>query len=176
MDEKLSDYLNLIYRLITYANCEERTVWLKKIPEINFPEKYNIKLIAPRTPAIIHYHITLKENENCLVSIFLDCYGLIGVYNGPYWEIYPLKKESIKRCGMYDINKLLKYIDESLQEQKKNNNMGKKKNNNMEKKKKKFRKTTIENADLKDIIKLTDTILDDFAKKINNDEQEKRNN
>lgn len=117
MNHDLAEYFNLVYRLIKYPNCEERTIWLNKLPEIKFPDDYNIKLIPPCTPAIIQFHITLKKNKNCLTSIFLDCYELMGVYYSPYWEIHPFIEGSIRRCGIYNTKKLLELIDQSLKEQ-----------------------------------------------------------
>jgi|694.fasta_scaffold45998_14 hypothetical protein len=46
----------------------------------------------------------------------LNCYDNIGYCGEPYWEIYP-DKSDVFRCGMYETDKLLEAIKNSISDQ-----------------------------------------------------------
>ncbi len=89
--------------------------WKEEIPYLQFPANWKVKAIPPFVGAIIRYYITkegLKENE--YVSVYLDCYDILGCMEEPYWEIYPNKDGEASRYYLNNIDLLLKGIDSSL--------------------------------------------------------------
>lgn len=87
--------------------------WTDKIPFIQWPSDWLVKSIASFGGAIIRYHIT-KSGLDDYVSVYLDCYELLGLFGEPYWEVYPNINGDVARCSMNDINKLMDYISASL--------------------------------------------------------------
>lgn len=88
--------------------------WINKIPFINFPKEWNIQIIPPFSGAIIRFRVNKKiEDKDNYVSVYLDCYNRLACYGEPYWEIYPYEGD-VFRCGMNDIDALLKAIEISL--------------------------------------------------------------
>ncbi len=86
--------------------------WIKKIPYINFPKSWCIKIIPPFGGAIIRFLVSKSPDEKG-VSVYLDGYSLLGAWDEPYWEIYPYK-EDVFRCKMNDTDELIKAISTSL--------------------------------------------------------------
>ena len=92
----------------------EYTKWVDEIPFINFPEKWDIKIIHPFARAVIRFKVRYKK---AMVSIYLDCYEELGIYGGnPYWEVYP-HNDDIYRCGINETKELLEAIQRSIDEQ-----------------------------------------------------------
>lgn len=46
-------------------------------------------------------------------SIYLDCYGRLGCYGSPYWEVYPYEGD-VFRCDMSDAEGLLNAIAHTI--------------------------------------------------------------
>lgn len=93
---------------------EEKEEWLKcisEIPFIKFDPKWSIKIIPPFGGAIARFKVKFKNKE---VSIYLDCYDILGYFGSPYWEIFPYK-DGVGRCEMNDTALLLSMIKESLE-------------------------------------------------------------
>ena len=103
--------------------------WREKIPFINFPERFEVKIIPPFGGAVARFQIRDKEYEDTWVSVYLDCYDLLGYYGEPYWEIYPYN-EDIYRCGMNETDELIKAITHSIDNQISSNIAEKVKDNN----------------------------------------------
>jgi hypothetical protein len=95
-----------------YERVFEWSKWDREIPSINFPKEWAIKIIPPFGNAIIRFRVN-KE-----ISVYLDCYGMLGAVNEPYWEIYPTQDNDTFRCSMNDTDELLKAISEALGEDK----------------------------------------------------------
>lgn len=100
--------------------------WQKEIPFLNFKEDWNVKVIPPFGGAVARFIVSLKDNENTWISVYLDCYHELGYFGSPnedpvpYWEMYPYQYEDYKdtyRCAMNDTEELLKKIDEQLKVQ-----------------------------------------------------------
>lgn len=85
--------------------------WAKEIPALNFKEDWNVRVIPPVGSAIARF---LVEKDGGSVSVYLDCYGMLGSCEEPYWEIYP-HADGCFRCEMNDTEALLNAISESLQ-------------------------------------------------------------
>lgn len=54
--------------------------------------------------------------EKSFVSIYLDCYDMLGFFGEPYWELYPISEDTF-RCKMLDTDALLNAIREAFEEQ-----------------------------------------------------------
>ena len=91
--------------------------WTKEIPYINFPERFEVKIIPPFTGAVIRFLVRDKEYPSVNVSVYLDCYEILGIYGSPYWEIYPYIDGDTYRCGINEIDELLQVITKSIDKQ-----------------------------------------------------------
>ena len=84
--------------------------WVEEIPALNFPSDWDVKIIPPFNGAIVRFLVNDKY------SVYLDCYNVLGFFEGPYWEIHPDEDGETYRCAMNDteslINKLKKLIKE----------------------------------------------------------------
>ena len=101
------------------ATGEMRRLMLEygeKIPFINFPSDWSVRLLPPFAGAVVRFCVKKGDNE---VSVFLDCEQKLGLYGedgkDPYWEIYPyIDSGDVIRCDMDDVDKLIELINESL--------------------------------------------------------------
>lgn len=90
--------------------------WVKLIPSLNFPKKWNVTIIPPFCGAMVRFKIqTPKMNKNDLVSVYLDVDCSLGCWSGPYWEVYPLDGDVI-RCDMSDTEQLMKNISKAIKQ------------------------------------------------------------
>ena len=87
--------------------------WVDEVPYLKFPRSWMVKAIPPFGGAIVRYLIS-RDGEN-YVSIYLDCYDVIGFFGEPYWEVYPVDGD-VGRCAMKDTDELMKMIKKSLKE------------------------------------------------------------
>lgn len=92
--------------------------WADAIPFINWPSTWLIKAIPPMTGAVIRYWVKLPKSKNH-ISIYLDCYSMLGACDKPYWEIYPNKDGDCDRFDMNNTKGLLKGIRQALMAQNK---------------------------------------------------------
>lgn len=83
--------------------------WAKEIPFIKFPADWEIAIIPPFTGAIVRFLVNTPLRKG--VSIYLDCYGMLGACYEPYWEVYPDKEGDNSRFKINDIEGLLKCIE-----------------------------------------------------------------
>lgn len=96
---------------------EDKQSWreeIEVIPFIQFPADWKIQVIPPFGDAVVRFRVQLPSGKE--KSIYLDSRHSLGVYGDPletYWEVYPYRGDTA-RCGMNEIDDLLKYIgDES---------------------------------------------------------------
>ena len=87
--------------------------WVKKIPSIKFPVDWEIQIIPPFGCTMVRFRVTKDE---AWVSVYLDCYDLLGCVGTPYWEIYPYDGDTF-RCRMEETELLLDKIQESINNQ-----------------------------------------------------------
>ena len=92
--------------------------WMNEIPAISFPAHWKVRITPPLTGAVVRFRVS-KDGSEGEVSVYLDCYGLLGYYGeggtDPYWEIFPHDGDTF-RCDMADIKGLISAIEESLTE------------------------------------------------------------
>lgn len=89
--------------------------WRKEIPELSFPSDWKIKIVPPFAGAVVRF--TVEKNDHW-VSVYLDCYDVLGSMNKPYWEIYPSEDGDTSRFDMNDTEGLLKEIAVALESDK----------------------------------------------------------
>ena len=96
---------------------EDWRTWMDKIPAIQFDAGWQVKVIPPVSRAMVRF-LVLKDKTQ--VSIYLDCYDVLGCVGHPYWEVYPVDGDA-RRCDMNDTKQLLALIRQSLSEARNDN-------------------------------------------------------
>lgn len=94
-----------------YSESFESDKWVNEIPYLNFKEDWDVKIIPPFGGAVIRFLVT-KAGKN-RVSIYLDCYSMLGSVDMPYWEVYPYDDDTF-RCPMNDTKALMDAIEHCL--------------------------------------------------------------
>lgn len=113
---KIRDHNKYMERITTYCKMGEIfewDKWIKEIPFIKFPRTWKIKFIPPFNGAVVRFLVSRKGKNN--VSVYLDCYDILGFMMKPYWETYPYEGDC-GRCEMNDIPELLRMIKRGLNE------------------------------------------------------------
>ena len=88
----------------TKQNWEEE---IEKIPYINFPSDWKVRVIPPVNDAVVRFHVVLPCGR--WKSIYLDCRDSLGSVGSPYWEVYPYC-DDVGRCSREDVTRLLEMI------------------------------------------------------------------
>jgi hypothetical protein len=96
-----------------YDAVFETRKWCKEIPYINFKEEWKVKIIHPFCAATVRFLVAEEGKEGNRVSVYLDCYSMLGCMDEPYWEVYPYDGDTF-RCKMNDTKALLDAIKHSL--------------------------------------------------------------
>lgn len=115
----LENYDKIHEKMLTsakYHNIFESDKWRKVIPAFKIKPDWLIQIIPPVTGAIIRFRISkegYKHHE--FISVYLDCYDLLGYMNGPYWEAYAVDGDTW-RCAMDDVDCLMEGIEKGLQQ------------------------------------------------------------
>jgi hypothetical protein len=104
--------LEQIKAAIKFQEVFETDKWIKEIPHLNFKEDWNVKIIPPFGGAVSRFLVT-KEGKKGYVSIYLDCYSILGGCDMPYWEVYPYD-DDVFRCPMNDTKALMDAIEHCL--------------------------------------------------------------
>ena len=105
-----------------YSDVMEHEKWLKEIPYIRFQSDWDIKVSPPFGGAVVRFLIRKVGAE---VSVYLDCYDMLGYVEEPYWEVYPHGSD-VARCYMNDTESLIELIKQSITEQHENTRRNKK--------------------------------------------------
>lgn len=85
--------------------------WADEIPYIQFPQEWQVKVIPPFGRAVARFLVRPPGmmGPKDRVSVYLDCYEMLGCWDGPYWEVYPYRGD-VGRCDMADVPRLLEMI------------------------------------------------------------------
>lgn len=110
MNEELKKY-DAICKIEEYFEWRK---WAHKIPSLSFPSNWKIQMNPPFGGAVIRFRVSLDNKKND-VSVYLDCYDIIGMFGSPYWEVYPYKEDTY-RCNMMNTEELLEAIQIGLDE------------------------------------------------------------
>lgn len=91
-----------------------------RLPWIQFPSDWKVKVIPPYGDAVVRFLVTLPDGKE--KSVYHDSRASLGLYFGdgdeliPYWEVYPVNGD-IGRCGTDEVELLLEMIAEGSEEQ-----------------------------------------------------------
>ncbi len=78
------------------------------IPFIKFPADWEIQITPPFRDAVVRFRVRLPSGME--KSVYLDSRQSLGIWSGPYWEVYPVQDDDIARCDRDDIKTLLELI------------------------------------------------------------------
>lgn len=106
MDDKMKNNLRYSLHHYEYEQAFEWKKWMREIPDIQFPADWKIRIIPPFANAIARFRVYANDKE---ISIYLDCYDMLGFFGSPYWEIYPYSND-IYRVEMNDVSELINRI------------------------------------------------------------------
>ena len=88
---------------------------MELIPALNFPKKWNVRIIPPFGGATIRFQVSDKHTkEGEFVSIYLDMDSNLGSPKIPYWEVYPAENDDVMRWEMNCTKELMKTIKKAL--------------------------------------------------------------
>ena len=90
--------------------------WVDQIPPIPMEDGWHMKPVPPFNAAVVRFHI--RKDTYC-VSVYLDCFGILGGMDVPYWEMYPDTDDRPQRFPMQETAALSAAIAESLEHQRK---------------------------------------------------------
>lgn len=85
--------------------------WVEKIPVINFPESWGVRMCPPYCGALVRFSVHMDEHS---VSVYLDVNDTLGCVGQPYWEFYPNAEDDTERYLLDDVKGLLAGIDDAL--------------------------------------------------------------
>ena len=89
------------WRLTSHIEREDEwDKWRNEIPEIEFDPGWKVRVIPPLVGAIVRFRVNG-------ISVYLDCYARLGIWDGPYWELYPAEDGDTERYSMHDMDGLL---------------------------------------------------------------------
>jgi hypothetical protein len=100
-------------KLYEYSNIMEHDKWLREIPYIRFPNDWEVQISPPFSGAVVRFRV---RNGNADISVYLDCYDILGFMQAPYWEIYPYKGDTF-RCMMNETDKLIRAIGKAIKDE-----------------------------------------------------------
>lgn len=114
-EPKLSKTTNMMIKSSELGELQEWKKWTKEIPSFPFKEHWRVKVIPPHTGAVVRFLVYAKADtdEKHPISVYLDCYDVLGLYGKPYWEVYPVEGD-IQRVSMNSIEELIQVIDNAL--------------------------------------------------------------
>ena len=112
-----SDFLSLITAQniidnIQIVGKEENRV-VDKIPFIKFPSTWYVKIIPPFSGATVRFLINKTGDCSSYVSVYLDCWDILGCVGKPYWEVYPVDGD-VERCFIHETDELISIISKAL--------------------------------------------------------------
>lgn len=90
-----------------------------RLPWIQFPADWKVKVIPPFGDAVVRFLVTLPDGKE--KSVYHDSRASLGMHFGdgdeliPYWEVYPVNGD-IGRCGTDEVELLLEMIAEGSEE------------------------------------------------------------
>jgi hypothetical protein len=94
--------------------------WNEELPFIHFPSDFQIQFIQPRG-ALFRFRVR-RENtpKDSFVSVYFDAYQALGIFDGPYFEVYPIGDYANDngyfpaRVGIHETNDLIYEVRKAL--------------------------------------------------------------
>jgi hypothetical protein len=96
-----------------YSRAFEHGKWVQEIPIIDFGPNLLVRPIPPFAGAVVRFLVYDKHLPGQKISVYLDCYDMLGFYQAPYWEAYPINGDTF-RVAMPDVNELMCAIEEEF--------------------------------------------------------------
>jgi len=96
------------YKRAEVERQEKWREWIDKIPSINFPSDWRVKIIPPFGGALVRFSVATPTAKR--VSVYLDVNDSLGYYGSPYWEIYPDAEDNNARFDINEIDQLIEAI------------------------------------------------------------------
>lgn len=122
MQREYQETHNKMLTSAKYHDLFESSKWIELIPAFNLKPDWLIQITPPVTGAIIRFRISkegFRHNQD--ISVYLDCYDVLGIFGSPYWEAYPVNGD-VWRCAMDDVDGLMEGIERGLQQIEEENN------------------------------------------------------
>lgn len=110
LNESEYEYYRNSVDSVRHERAFEYRKWCDKIPYIKFDPGWEVKVIPPFGGAVVRFLVNYKGNQ---VSVYLDCYEMLGCMGQPYWEMYPYE-EDVKRFYLNETDELINCIREEL--------------------------------------------------------------
>lgn len=85
------------------------------IPYLSFPRGFSFRVSFPFCGAYARFRVRKDSNPEDSVSVYLDAHNVLGCFGSPYWEAYPIKKDTA-RFPMEDSEELLKCVVKELKD------------------------------------------------------------
>lgn len=83
--------------------------WKEEVPTIDFGPHLLVKPIPPFAGAVVRFFVYDRLNPEEQISVYLDCYDMLGIYGAPYWEAYPVDGDTF-RVPMAEVKELVKAL------------------------------------------------------------------
>jgi hypothetical protein len=114
-----NNYMRRICASIMMAEAFEWNKYMRLIPPISFPPTWKVQMIPPYANAMLRF---IAHDGDEQISVYLDCFEMIGCYGGPYWEAYVIDGDTY-RCDMNDVDELISVLKNEFKRRRKLNNM-----------------------------------------------------
>lgn len=99
-----------IFDALEYEKRFECRKWANEIPYLKFKTDWDVKIIPAFNGAIVRFFVKTDIDH---ISVYLDCYDILGSVGQPYWEAFPINGET-ERFLMDDTDGLLAAIEDEV--------------------------------------------------------------
>ena len=86
---------------------------LEELPWLALPEGYSFKVTFPFAGAAARFRVCKTDKPDESISVYLDTKNVLGYFDGPYWEAYPIG-DDVARFSMSDGAGLIEAITNQL--------------------------------------------------------------
>lgn len=93
-----------------YGVSFEHEKWMVEIPTIDFGPHLLVKPVPPFAGAVVRFFVYDRTSPEEQVSVYLDCYDILGCYRQPYWEAYPVKGDTF-RVPIASVSELVQALE-----------------------------------------------------------------
>lgn len=105
------DYVNTLEKRYEVEAEEEWKKHMKTMPFVELKDGYSFKCMPPFAGAMFRFFIKHSETQKEF-SIYFDEFERLGIYGGPYFEVYPIENDIFRSDNIEDImNAIYNEID-----------------------------------------------------------------
>lgn len=105
--------MDIFVQRLNAEKDQEWSKWRKEIPYIDFPSDWKVKVIPPFAGAIVRFMV--KDANDEWISVYLDCYDVLGCFGRPYWEAYPINDDTY-RVPIEDVDALIECMQQEFKD------------------------------------------------------------